>query len=404
MRSRPALVPLLIVTSLVFYDPAKIVAQKSDRAVQDSLDQALEKEMMEALSGTDTSFQMTGSTSRSGSSTNPRISVIGSFLSSGTSNNATAKTVDLGLSEAEISFQSYVDPYAKADFFVGFGRGVEDPFTGPDKGAAKSGDYEADLEEAYLTTLSMPFALQLKVGKFRGDFGKINQYHPHGLGYADLPRMYVNYLGEEGLADRGVGLSWLVPNPLGFYQELNVEITSGALDNPSFGGSSDNLLYLGHLKNFFDVSDHTTLELGLTGMQGANGDEGRKTKIGSGDLTLKWKPLRENRYRSLEWTTEALFSHRSDSAKTVKSVAFYTFLNYQIAKRWFLGGRYDYSQFPDNSKDSEKAYSGILGFYATEFQKLELQYQRGFPAGRKTFNRILARLVFVIGAHGAHQY
>jgi peroxiredoxin len=79
-------------------------------------------------------------------------------------------------------------------------------------------------------------------------------------------------------------------------------------------------------------------------------------------------------------------------------------MRYQIGQRWFIGARYDYSEFPENSEVNETAYSGILSFFATEFQKIELQYQYGIPAEGKSFNRILLRAVFVIGAHGAHKY
>ncbi|RMH75582.1 MAG: hypothetical protein D6681_22140, partial [Calditrichaeota bacterium] len=60
--------------------------------------------------------------------------------------------------------------------------------------------------------------------------------------------------------------------------------------------------------------------------------------------------------------------------------------------------------FPDNRHRNEKAYSLILSFFATEYQKIEVQYQHGRPAERDPFHRLLLRAVFVIGAHGAHKY
>ncbi|RMG38221.1 MAG: hypothetical protein D6732_05490, partial [Methanobacteriota archaeon] len=122
------------------------------------------------------------------------------------------------------------------------------------------------------------------------------------------------------------------------------------------------------------------------------------------DLIYKWKPLRRNRYKSFEWTTEALISQRETGSSTITSKAFYSFLRYQFAKRWFIGGRYDYSQFPETDAVNEKALSLIINFFATEFQKVEFQLQRGEPATGTPFLRGLLRVVFVIGAHGAHQY
>ncbi len=385
--------------------------QQSQQAEPEINEAQLEAEIAEELGETDTtatdvqsSTRIRSAATQRSSVINPQISVIGSFLAKGTEDHAVVKPIDGGLNEAEFSFQAYVDPYSKADFYIGFGNEGEDPFEGPDSGAAGNGEFEAELEEAYLTSLSLPFGLQVKAGKFRSNFGKINQIHPHALNYIDMPRMYANYLGGEGLGDKGIAVNWLVPNPLNFFQELSVEVTSGALEGPSFAGGSSNLLYLGHLKNFFDLSESSTLELGFTGMYGANNEIGDKTSIGAADLTFKWKPLRYNRYKSFEWTTEALVSDREMAVGSETSLALYSHLRYQVAKRWYVGGRYDYSEFPTSGDINETAYSGILSFFATEYQKIELQFQHAEPAERDSFSRALLRAVFVIGAHGAHKY
>lgn len=393
------ILPILFLSTFL---PAQEAAPDSSKPA--AAESTLEAELAEALGMDSTAVPPGGTVVQNRRILNPEISVIGSFLGSGTEKGAVVKQYDGGLSEAEFSFRGYVDPYSRADFYVGFGREREDPFSGPDSGAAESGEFEAELEEAYFTILALPFGLQLKGGKFRSSFGRINLFHPHALNFLDMPRMYVNYFGEEGLNDRGLSLSWLIPNPLNFYQELTVEVTSGSVEGPSFTGGGNDLLYLAHLKNFFDLNQNTTLEVGLSGISGVNDPAGRKTQIGGADLTLKWKPLRASRYRSFEWMNEALFSKRDSGAETINSWALYSFMRYQLSKRWFAGLRYDYSQFPENGDIAEKGYSAILNFQATEFQKLELQFQHGEPAEQDNFYRVLLRVVFVIGAHGAHQY
>jgi hypothetical protein len=411
---QPILIFLLLGSLFLFAQPAEndTTSRKSSAESKKQIDAAaLEAELAKELgveadsstTGGQTQPALGGSQARQSGVLNPKISAIGTFLASGTENHAVVKPVNLGLPEAELSLQAYVDPYARADFYLAFHTEGEDPFSGPDSVAAANSEYQAHLEEAYLTTLSLPYGLQLKAGKFRLNFGRINQVHPHALSYVDVPRMYVNFLGEEGLADGGVAINWLVPNSI-FYQELNFEITSGAVEGPSFEGGSKDLLYTAHLKNFFDLNDNTTLELGFSGVQGSNNPAGDKTTIGGADLTLIWKPLRYNRYKSFEWTSEGLVSKRRMPGASVTSYALYSFMRYQIGHRWFVGARYDYSQFPDNSEVNEAAYSGILSFFATEFQKIDLQYQYGVPAEGKNFNRVLLRAVFVIGAHGAHKY
>ncbi|HYK46285.1 MAG TPA: hypothetical protein VEV83_14000 [Parafilimonas sp.] len=327
---------------------------------------------------------------RSSLSFNPDIGVIGDFQGSYISKGD--KNFDMYLNETEISLQATVDPYARADFFLSFGR---DPQTGK---------YGATVEEGYVTTLSLPAKLQLKAGKFREAVGRINPTHPHALPFIDLPNAYVNLFGEEGLNDEGVSLSWLVPNNA-FYQELVVQTTSGFSESPAFARSEGNhLVYLGHLKNFFTLSDNATLELGITGISGPN-DSARTTNIASGDLTYKWKPVQMNTYRSLTWQSEFYYTHNNvKEDQAVNSIGLYSFLQYQLAKRWFLTGRYDYGQKPYNKSIQEQAYSLTGGWYATEFSKIELEGKTTDDDIEPRFYQAWLRWIFVIGAHGAHQY
>ena len=328
--------------------------------------------------------------SRSTLSFNPDIGVIGDFQGSYISKGN--KNFNAYLNETELSLQAAVDPYARADFFLSFAR---DPETGK---------YGVEVEEGYLTTLSLPAQLQLKVGKFREAVGRINPTHPHALPFIDLPNAYVNYFGEEGLNDEGASLSWLIPNKK-FYQEIVFQLTSGLSNSPSFyRGDNNHLLYLGHLKNFFTLSDNATLELGLTGITGPN-DSSRTTSIAAADLTYKWKPVQMNTYRSVTWQSEFFYGHANLMENlSINSFGLYSFLQYQLAKRWFLTGRYDYAQKPYDKNIVEQAYSLTGGWYATEFSKIELEGKTTDDNVAKRFYQAWLRWIFVIGAHGAHQY
>ncbi|KAA3618781.1 MAG: hypothetical protein DWQ05_07420 [Calditrichaeota bacterium] len=404
---------LIIIFFLLISSVAAQNMKKTVPTEKDSTDALLEAELAREL-GTEyksenkapevgTQNQVLGQISRTGSSLNPKISAIGLFLGSATEEKAVAKPIDFGLHSAEIVFEAYVDPYTKATFNIGFHNELENPFAGPNAEAAFESEFHAELEEGYVTTLSMPFSLQAKAGKFRSAMGKINQIHPHAYNFVGAPLMYANYFGGEGLVDRGVSLSWLIPNPFDLYQELTLETTSGATESPSFTGTKD-LLYLLHLKNYVDLNENTTLELGFTGIRGSNDAERHKSHIAAVDLTLRWKPLRRGRYKSFEWITEALLSRRDTPAGEIDSKGLYSFMRYQLSKRTYIGGRFDYSEYPENGDISEKAYSANLSFFATEFQKFDLQYQYGLPVQGENFSRILLRSVFVIGAHGAHKY
>jgi len=327
---------------------------------------------------------------RSSLTFNPDIGLVGDFRGSYISKGQ--RNFDVWLNETEISLQAVVDPYVRADFFISFGR---DPETGK---------YGVTVEEGYLTTLSLPAQLQLKVGKFKQAVGRINPVHGHALPFIDMPNAYVNYFGEEGLNDEGASLSWLLPTKK-VYQELIVQATAGFSETPSFTRSTGNrFVYLGHLKNFFTLNDNATLELGVTGITGPN-DSSRVTNIGAVDLTYKWKPLQMNTYRSLTWQSEFYFSKANKTANSsAKSFGLYSFLQYQFAKRWFLTGRYDYAQTPYDKSIIEQAYSLTAGWYATEFSKIEFETKTTNSTIQPRYYQAWLRWIFAIGAHGAHQY
>ncbi|MGI8951387.1 MAG: hypothetical protein ACR2FN_07355 [Chitinophagaceae bacterium] len=327
---------------------------------------------------------------RSGLTANPDIGVIGDFQGSYISSGK--KNFDMYLNETEVSLQSVVDPYIRADFFLSLSR---DPETNK---------YGIEVEEGYLTTLTLPAKLQLKAGKFREAVGRINPTHPHALPFVDLPNAYVNLFGNDGLNDEGVSLSWLLPTTK-FYQELVFQTTAGFADVPAFTRSEGNhFIYLGHLKNFFTLSDNATLELGLTDISGPN-DSSKITNIAAADLTYKWKPVQMNTYKSVTWQTEFFYSNAAyANDQSHNSIGLYSFVEDQIAKRWFLTGRYDYAQKPYNRTIVEQAYSLTAGWYATEFSKMEIEAKTTDDNINARFYQAWLRWIFVIGAHGAHQY
>ena len=112
-----------------------------------------------------------------------------------------------------------------------------------------------------------------------------------------------------------------------------------------------------------------------------------------------------NTYKSLTWQSEFYFSKANYTATDArKSFGLYSFIQYQLAKRWFLTGRYDYAQRPYDKSIVEQAYSLTAGWYATEFSKIEFEGKTTDDNIQSRYYQAWLRWIFVIGAHGAHQY
>ena len=112
-----------------------------------------------------------------------------------------------------------------------------------------------------------------------------------------------------------------------------------------------------------------------------------------------------NTYQSLTWQSEFYFSKANYTATDARnSFGLYSFIQYQLAKRWFLTGRYDYAQRPSDKSIVEQAYSLTAGWYATEFSKMEFEGKTTDDNIQSRYYQAWLRWIFVIGAHGAHQY
>ncbi|HLF13339.1 MAG TPA: hypothetical protein VI932_00435 [Bacteroidota bacterium] len=330
--------------------------------------------------------------SRTAPSLNPDISAIGDirllYRSIG------RRKIHAYLNEVELQVASVVDPYARAEFLFSFGKDLG------------TGELSPELEVGTLTSTFLPCNLQLTLGKFKPRVGKVNILHPHYFSFIEFPKVINNFFESEGMFMEGASLSWLIPNPYDFYQELVLEVgRAGSEPNASIvPGDDDQLLYVGHLKNFFDLSENATLEFGLTGLVGPN-RYGFSTAIGGIDVTYKWKPLQYNTYKSFTWQTELLLSRaRQSENEILRTYGGYSYIEHQFEKLWFAGIRYDYSGFPDISGQRDQAGTLLLRFQPTEYQIIALQYQFTERNYDSNDSQLALRFIYGIGKHGAHSY
>jgi hypothetical protein len=324
---------------------------------------------------------------------NPDIAVIGDFLAAAGRNRVNRQPA-FEMHESEVSFQAIVDPYARADFFVSFGEeGVE-------------------LEEGFVTFPTVPGGLLVKAGKMRGAFGKINPSHNHILPWTDRPLVTNNLVGgEDGINDAGFSVSKLIPNGL-FFLEATGQVFRGDSSDLFKSSQRGDLSYVGHLRGYHDLTDSTNLDLGFSVTRGHNTsgivsdvDLGRfKTTLYGADATLRWKPLQRSVYNSFIARSEFIVSRRNQPGGMQTSKGYYLSADYQLARRWFLGGRFDRANHADDPSVHDKGGSAILTYWPSEFSQLRGQLRRTKYAGGQTANELLMQLQFSIGAHGAHPF
>ena len=314
--------------------------------------------------------------------------------------------------EVELSLFGQVDPYAYAEVRVEAGEGV------------RGAEATVNLAEASVTMLTLPFGNQAKLGQMRNRFGYTNMIHEHDLPWIDRPNVLRNFLGGEGLTERGVEVT-IVPD-LPFYLEGLAGVFDG--DNETaFGRRTLRVpLFTGRLRTFLELGDANAVQLGMSVASGETGEKRRDTLLGW-EGRYKYRP--EGLLHPLVTVTgEAIYSLRrvlveadTDGDGLIDRITkrerdrfgWYLGGEVQPFRRWAAGVRYDWSQFPVNP-GSERSVEPYITFWPSEFLRFRLAYKNtdrdhrdGFDANggsARHVDEVLFQGSFILGAHPAHPF
>ncbi|OFW36125.1 MAG: hypothetical protein A3J28_01975 [Acidobacteria bacterium RIFCSPLOWO2_12_FULL_60_22] len=331
-----------------------------------------------------------GGASAAAKALNPDIGIVGSFVGA-TGRNLGNPYPSLSLQESEVSLQAIVDPYARADFFLAVGEeGIE-------------------VEEGYITFPALPGNFLLKAGKMRSTFSRVNTFHNHTLPWIDRPLVQFNLMGgsldeaDVGIKEAGLSLSRLLPAPI--FLEATAELFRGDSGSLFQASRRSDVSSVFHLRGYHDLSESTNLEIGGSYARGHN-DVGSDflTQLGGLDTTLRWKPLRRAIYHSFSARSEFVWSRRQEVANTQRAFGFFASAEYQLARRWFGGARFDWSERARNAEQHDNATSLVLTYWPSEFSQIRGQLRRTHYAEGNTANEFLFQFLFTLGAHGAHVF
>jgi hypothetical protein len=394
---------------------AEASAQRPDstRARQDSI--ALVREL-ERLRGDTSGRAMSPQQAPVNPRMLPDISAVGDLIGDLSPKGSTQEDATrFGIREVELAVQAVVDPYFRGDVFLGF-----------------SDAEGVHIEQAFLTTTALP-AFEVRLGRFLMPVGKVNTTHRHDLHTIEYPWVVQSFFGAEGLKGTGLYVSRVFA-PFGFYQELQLT----AVDR--FGEVEDlvapeppnkeltGLGFSARLRNYWDFSESANMELSASAITGkreqpytpAPSDPTINAVIASqavygADVTYRWRPLEQGLYKS--FIAQAEFYHQVNQrvsdpnylGPTRDFSGAYGFARWQLTRRLYVGGRYDWLQDPDAGA-TLNAGSGYLQWFPSEFSKLMVGYERlmpGAPAGSAkpaATNRVLLQATFAIGPHKPHPF
>lgn len=274
-----------------------------------------------------------------------------------------------------------------------------------------------ELEEAYVTTLGLPWNLQVRVGQFLSKFGRINPTHPHTWDFVDQPFVIGKFFGAEGNRGLGLELSWLAPLP--WYLEVigSAQMATSNASNRSYLGSSgetegaQDFLYTLAIRQFFPLHDDVGLFWGLNAQTGPNSTgRGNRTNIFSTDLFLKYSP-HQRPDMALVFQAEAMFRLRQVPNDLLFDGAGYAQIVLQINREWATGVRGEFgSGVEDDPLDpfwtTERGRAAVqVTWSPSHFSRLRAQASIDIPKWQDDpIYALMLALEFTAGTHPAHSY
>ncbi len=320
----------------------------------------------------------------------------------------------------EVVFEGAVDPYFRGQSNIIFQ-------------IDKDGESFLEVEEAYLTSMSLPLNLQAKAGTFFTEFGRLNQFHPHAWDFADQPLVNGRFLSPDGLRNPGARLSWLAPTSN--YTELFIAVQdsqgetvrSFRNEDALFGREAvdtrvrnmGDMLYVPRIATSFDLTDEQTILLGASAAFGPNStgtDE--NTLIYGLDMFWKWKSkYAAGGFPFITWQTEVMGRRFEAGAdinaelpdEVMNNWGTYSQVMWGFKKRWVAGFRGDYvdgEKYAEDPLSYERwRLSPNLTFYPSEFSKIRLQYNYDdILENDNTEHSVFVQFEFLLGSHGAHKF
>jgi hypothetical protein len=323
--------------------------------------------------------------------------------------------IDFNARSVELNVAASIDPFAKGYAVV---NAAVDPVTG---------EATMGIEEAALQTTSLPWNLELKAGRFFGEFGRLGYIHDHELPFVNRPLVLDEYIGGESRTD-GLQVNWLLP--LSHY----ISLTAGAGDQ--FGGDAppnnpgdfrhfDALNYWGRLSTYFDLPSDWQAEMGMSGLlnpktedrngvllqpDGSTLTEKKRVLVGA-DFSLKWVPLRNNQFQSLTWGSEALLSRNRyrDSITdanpmdtSIAALGLYSYVTWKFSRVGSAGFLFCWTENNQNSRDRTIQYAPYITWALSHWNQLRLQYthtESNHVLGLANDDAVQLQWAWIIGSH-----
>ncbi len=373
---------------------------------------------------------------------NPQIGLVlnGSFTNGNKSNNNYNRISGFDLGENSSNLEN--KGFSLGESELSLSSNVDDMFKASATFSVEDNAIEA--EEAYIQTLSMPYSLSLKAGRFFADIGYLNSFHSHHDNFTQRPLPYQVFLDGQ-YNDDGAQISYLLPTP--FYAEAVAGVFAGN-KFPAGGRENNNGAgaYSLSLKTGGDLGKSSAFLTGISYLGTKAGSDGRQSSDGHNFLNFQgqnnlyiahlkynWSPNGNNLQKELILQGEYFIRNQKGSYAKLDETGnqqarsnfrgnqngFYAEAVYKFLPKWRIG--YRYSQLQGTKAEDVKAElvntalnndglrpktnSYMIDFTNSEFSRIRAEYSNSKKTiGNKDDSRFTLQYIMVLGAHPAHKF
>lgn len=324
----------------------------------------------------------------------------------------------LGIDETELNFSANVDDKFRGNSTIALHE--------------HDGETEVEIEEAYIETISLPYGVQVKAGRFFSELGYLNSHHTHADDFADRPLPNRVFL-DGNYGDDGAQVSFVLPTD--FYSEIGGGIYRGD-DFPSGGAEGSSIgSWTAYGRVGGDIGANTSWRLGLSTLQtdGAerSGNEDNVTFDGDSglyiaDARMVYAPTGNNAEQEITLQGEYFLRDDDGTYEDIdagtavvpydgKQSGWYAQGVYKFHPQWRVGARYSQlyaddaptglaGSALDHRGHNPRAVAFMADWTNSEFSRVRLQFNREELSRDQEDNQIILQYIMSMGAHGAHAY
>ncbi|MEW5795910.1 MAG: hypothetical protein AB1772_06070 [Candidatus Zixiibacteriota bacterium] len=343
---------------------------------------------------------------------NPDISLIGDFRvysHNDTTHVEESERFNLAVPSMELMVAGYLNPYARADAVIGW-----------------HGEHNAEIEELYGTVLrGLPLGMNLRVGKYLLEFGRLNSVHEHAWSFIMRPLPHEVFFGDHGLSDMAVRAGFLLPTGDAYTELMLGTLKGDALaghhhEEPAEESPLRHPGFFGRLASSFATSESAELALGGSVVNSVYEVETSQLRTWLAGLDLKYK-YKPSRYTILQVESEGIMrSEEQEGGDKLTSYGGYGYIDYRFRQRYNIGGIFEYARVragEHHHDDGEEEEVGVinvsdtwraglfLGFAPIEETSLvRLAGHWTEPDDREGYWELKLQFLFSLGPHQPHNF